>query len=88
MPDETARVITIDIREDIREGRPPLERIMDAVGRLRDGDTFRLIAPFEPRPLIRMLAAQGYTAVVTQRGEADIEVVFCSAAAGEDGELL
>ena len=80
--------VTLDVREDIREGREPFRKIMDAVGHLRDGDTFRLIAPFEPRPLINMLSAQGFTAVVTRRADDDFEVVFSSAAATEDGNLL
>ncbi len=80
--------VTLDVREDIREGREPFRKIMDAVSHLRDGDTFRLIAPFEPRPLINMLSAQGFTAVVTRRADDDFEVVFSSAAATEDGNLL
>jgi uncharacterized protein (DUF2249 family) len=80
--------ITLDVREDIREGREPFRRIMDAVGHLRDGDTFRLIAPFEPRPLINMLSAQGFTAVVTRRADDDFEIVFSSAAATEAEDLL
>ena len=80
--------VTLDVREDIREGREPFRRIMDAVGHLRDGDTFRLIAPFEPRPLINMLSAQGFTAVVTRRADDDFEIVFSSAAATEAEDLL
>ncbi len=80
--------ITLDVREDVREGREPFRKIMDTVAHLRDGDTFRLIAPFEPRPLINMLSAQGFTAVVTRRADDDFEVVFSSAAAPEDGNLL
>ena len=80
--------VTLDVREDIREGREPFRKIMDAVSHLRDGDTLRLIAPFEPRPLINMLSAQGFTAVVTRRADDDFEVVFSSAAATEDGNLL
>ena len=80
--------VTLDVREDVREGREPFRKIMDAVSHLRDGDTLRLIAPFEPRPLINMLSAQGFTAVVTRRADDDFEVVFSSAAATEDGNLL
>ncbi len=80
--------VTLDVREDIREGREPFRRIMDAVGHLRDGDTFRLIAPFEPRPLINMLSTQGFTAVVTRRADDDFEIVFSSAAATEAEDLL
>ncbi len=81
--------ITLDVRDDVREGREPFRRIMDTVGHLRDGDTFQLIAPFEPRPLINMLATQGFTAVVTRGAEGDFEVVFSSAAGVvADEELL
>lgn len=75
MSDAPAIIVTLDVREDIREGREPFRKILDAAGRLRDGEQLRIIAPFEPRPLIHLLATQGFTATVTQRENA-YEVTF------------
>lgn len=87
MPDVPANTVTIDVREDIREGREPLRRIMEVVSSLRDGESLRLLAPFEPRPLISMLATQGFTAEV--HGIADgFEVIFTPDSDPNGDELL
>ncbi len=84
-----ATTITLDVRDDLRAGREPFPRIMEAVGRLRDGEQLRVIAPFEPRPLIGVLAAQGFVAKVTQTVDGSFEVLFEPAAPAEpDGDLL
>ena len=54
-------IVTLDVREDIRLGREPFGRIMQTVGRLRPAEKLRLLAPFEPVPLFRVLAHQGFT---------------------------
>lgn len=68
--------VTLDVREDISAGREPFPRIMEAVGRLRDGEQLRIIAPFEPRPLINVLAMQGFGASVTELNDNSFEVIF------------
>ena len=81
--------VTLDVREDVREGREPFRRIMDAVGHLRDGDTFRLIAPFEPVPLINLLNSQGLKSSTVRLDSGDFEVVFSAPIAdGDDDSLL
>ena len=79
-------IITLDVREDIRAGREPFARIMEAVGRLRDGEHLRILAPFEPRPLIGVLAAQGFTAAITPLDGGDFEIVFSAAVPAENDE--
>ncbi len=82
-------IITLDVREELRAGREPFPRIMETVGRLRDGEQLRIVAPFEPRPLIGVLAAQGFVATVTQMGDGSFEVLFAPAAPAEpDGDSL
>jgi uncharacterized protein (DUF2249 family) len=83
-------VITLDVREDLREGREPFPRIMEAVHRLRDGEQLRVIAPFEPRPLIGVLATQGFVASVTPAADGSFAVLFTPSAAPEadDDSLL
>lgn len=82
-------IITIDVRDDIRAGREPLPHILEAVGRLREGEQLRILAPFEPRPLIGVLAAQGFLATVTESEGGGFEVLFTQAASAEpDGDSL
>ncbi len=83
-----ALTITLDVREDVRTGREPFPRIMEAVGRLRDGDTLRVIAPFEPRPLISLLTTQGFETEVTALPEGDFEVMFTTPTPPDDEPLL
>jgi len=82
--------ITLDVREDIRGGREPFPRIMEAVGRLRDGEQLRILAPFEPRPLIGVLAAQGFTANISPLDGGDFEIIFSTppAVASDEEPLL
>jgi uncharacterized protein (DUF2249 family) len=89
MPEKPTDIVTLDVRDDIREGREPFRRIMDAVARLRDGERLRLIAPFEPRPLIGVLTAQGFATVVTALGDGAYEVILTPPAQRDpDGGLL
>ena len=56
-----SKIVTLDVREDIRQGREPFERIMTAVGRLEPRDTLLLINSFEPLPLYRVMEQNGFT---------------------------
>ena len=69
-------IITLDVREDIRQGREPFGRIMQTVGRLRPGEKLRLLAPFEPVPLFRVMAHQGFTHEARLMRSGDWEVLF------------
>ncbi len=70
------KVTTVDVREDLQFGREPLPRILAAVGRLGKGERLRVIAPFEPLPLIRLLATQGFAAEVTKLDDGGFAVLF------------
>jgi len=84
-----ATIITLDVREELRAGHEPFPRIMEAVGRLRDGEQLRVIAPFEPRPLIGVLAAQGFVATVAKTEDGSFAVLFSPAAPAEpEGDSL
>jgi len=71
-----AKVITLDVREDIREGREPFSKIMKTAAGLGGTGKFLLIAPFEPVPLYAVLARQGFGHIAKQNGSGDWEVVF------------
>ena len=56
----TAKVVELDVREDLRSGREPFSRIMSAIAGLRDGDVLHLRAIFEPAPLFTVLGKRGF----------------------------
>lgn len=68
--------MTLDVRDDIKQGREPFGKIMSAVAQLRPEEKFRLIAPFEPLPLFSVLAKKGYSHAGKQLESGDWEVLF------------
>jgi uncharacterized protein (DUF2249 family) len=70
------QTVTLDVREEIRAGREPFTRIMQAVAQLGEGQALRLIAPFEPTPLFAVLGRRGFTHQATPLGNGDWEVCF------------
>lgn len=72
---------TLDVREDLRNGKEPLPMIMQAIQSLTPGQTLRLLATFEPIPLFAVLARKGYGHHSTRHGEGDWEVLFTPGAA-------
>jgi uncharacterized protein (DUF2249 family) len=70
------QTVTLDVREDIRAGREPFSRIMQAVGQLQAGQALRLIAPFQPVPLFAVLARQGFDHETTPLTDGDWEARF------------
>lgn len=69
-------VVTLDVRADIRAGRQPCSSIMGAVAGLKDRESLRLFAPFEPKPLFEVLGQQGFAHSARPIGEGDWEVLF------------
>ena len=72
----SATTVKLDVREDIRSGREPFGKIMQAVNHLKDNEQLLLIAPFEPAPLYAMLAQQGFSHQSTPTATGDWEVLF------------
>jgi uncharacterized protein (DUF2249 family) len=56
----------LDVRPIITAGGSPMGLILEAAGRVAAGEQFRVIAPFEPKPLYAMLKRQGFSAEVEQ----------------------
>lgn len=50
----------LDVRDDLKEGREPFQRIMDFVDGLGPGEDWELLATFRPDPLIRVMGRRGY----------------------------
>lgn len=70
------KIVTLDVREDIRNGREPLGKIMQAVGRLKADEKLLLFAPFEPVPLFQILAQQGFSHESKAIQSGDWQVLF------------
>ena len=71
-----AETITLDVREDIRNGREPFDRIMKTVDALEEGQSLLLIAPFEPLPLYGVLAGHGLHHQSSTMSGGDWEIRF------------
>ncbi len=70
------RTVTLDVREDIRNGREPFARIMQTVAALKGDEQLLLIAPFEPAPLFAVLAQRGFSYQSNATPAGDYEVLF------------
>lgn len=70
------KIVTLDVREDLRNGPEPFSKVMGAVAQLQWDERLRLVAPFEPTPLVSALGNQGFDHVSKQIQAGDWEVVF------------
>jgi uncharacterized protein (DUF2249 family) len=68
-------VVQLDVRPILRGGGEPFSVIMEAVGRAGTDGALRLRATFEPKPLFRVLGAQGFRHWV-EHGEGDDWIVW------------
>jgi len=69
-------VVTLDVRDDIRQGLQPCSKILQTAASLKDGEALRLITPFEPVPLFSMMAQKGFAHQAKPLGAGDWEVLF------------
>lgn len=79
IPEE--RIVDLDVREDLRNGREPFSRIMAARRELPDGGALRVRAIFEPVPLYRVMEKQGLQYFTEELGPEDWRVWFFAAEA-------
>src|SRR4051812_13109937 len=70
----------VDVREDIRRGDEPFDRIMQAVAALEDDQELVVVNAFEPVPLYDVLAQQGFSHETIRTAEGDWHVIFRRAA--------
>jgi uncharacterized protein (DUF2249 family) len=76
------KIIGLDVREDIRAGREPFSRIMAAAAVLKANEDLLVLAPFEPKPLLGVLGAQGFVHESKELPDGDWEVRFSRAGQG------
>ena len=77
----SARVVELDVREDLRSGREPFSRIMGTVSELRDDEVLHLRAIFEPVPLFAALGKRGFAHESRSHAVGDWSVWFWRPAA-------
>ncbi len=68
--------VLVDVRDDVRAGREPFGRIMEALGSMRDGQELRLINVFEPVPLYEAMTERGFAHETKQLPDGDWQVRF------------
>jgi len=68
--------VTIDVREDLRNGREPFTKIMSAASALRQGGKLLIVAPFQPVPLFTVLKKLGFSYTAKATASGDWEVLF------------
>lgn len=73
---DPARIVTADVREDLRAGREPLARIMAARATVPDGGALVVRAIFEPVPLYKVMARQGFAHHTERLADDDWRVWF------------
>lgn len=81
-------IVTLDVREDLRQGREPFTKIMATAARLQPGEKFLLVAPFEPAPLFSVLGKQGFDHESKRLQSGDWEVLFTRRAEKPDAFVL
>lgn len=72
----TSATITLDVREELRQGRDPFAKIMGVVAGIAMNERLEIIAPFEPVPLYHVLGQRGFTHSTRQQGPSHWEVLF------------
>ncbi|MBS0273956.1 MAG: DUF2249 domain-containing protein [Proteobacteria bacterium] len=71
----------LDVRPTLRAGGEPFGEIMARTGAMTAGQSLRLLATFEPKPLFHVLGSQGFTHEAREIGGGDWEVTFTKTAA-------
>jgi uncharacterized protein (DUF2249 family) len=72
----TNNTVTVDVRDDIRNGGDPFAKIMKAVAALGADEQLLLIAPFEPVPLLHVMEKKGFRHSAHPIPSGDWQVLF------------
>lgn len=70
------RIVDLDVRDDLRQGREPFSKIMATRRTLPEGGVLRLRAIFEPVPLYTVMAKQGFAHWTERLADDDWRVWF------------
>lgn len=75
--------VLLDVRDDLRQGREPMTRILAAARSLAPGQSLCLRTTFEPIPLFRVLGSMGLEHDARRIAEGDWEVTFRPRSTGD-----
>lgn len=67
----------LDVRPLFERGESPCGPIDEAAARVSDGQSFVLLAPFEPKPLFAKLGREGFSHKSERQADGSWRVVFC-----------
>lgn len=73
---DPSRLLDLDVRDDLRNGRDPFQRIMHARQALAEDGVLRVRAIFEPKPLYRALGQEGFGHWTEKLAEDDWRIWF------------
>lgn len=73
---DAAQIVEADVREDLRAGREPFARIMAARGEVSERGALLVRAIFEPAPLYKVMAKQGFAHHTERLADDDWRVWF------------
>lgn len=73
------KVIDLDVREDIKNGQDPFDKIMSTVSAYQTGDILILQAPFQPIPLYGVLTSKGFAYKTDEINEKHYKITFTKA---------
>ncbi len=80
---DPSRILDLDVRDDLRAGREPFQRIMHARQALAEDAVLRLRAIFEPRPLYGVLEREGFSHWTERLADDDWRVWFYRVGGGQ-----
>lgn len=72
----SAKIISLDVRPVLADGNDPLKLIQQKIKELRPDEVLLIINTFEPTPLIKLLAKQGFQSYVAKVSGGQIETWF------------
>ncbi len=81
MPAEPRKLRTLDVRPLIARGEEPFTKIMALVATIAPGESFVLVTPFLPSPLIEKLHSEGFDARPERRTDGGWQTHFTRGAA-------
>lgn len=73
---DESRILDLDVRADLRDGKEPFQRIMHARHALAENGVLRLRAIFEPEPLYGVLGREGFRHWTERLADDDWRVWF------------
>lgn len=80
--------LTVDVRSLLARGIEPLPAIVAARASLEPGQSLRVVAPFEPRPLFARFQAEGFTVATSRTDDGAYAVTFNPPAGLASGQTL